>query len=301
MLDLSDIHLIKTVAEQGSINKAADTLHMSQPTLSKRISRLEKQLKIELFHRNSTGMVPTAAACYLIKQSQPVQEKMASMTRHIERLASLEGGALNIGIGPIIEQLYFPEVLLSFIQQTNNIQISLQTESPDKLLDLLANGQIDIAIGPFEPEIIQQDIFSYPVQAAPVIFVARSGHPLSVDKEPCTIERLASFPVIAPTIPRNMQLQLQERQVPDFIQVTSDNYRISKAIVENSDYITAGPDLLFKEELAANQFVKIETPLALHWASYFITLSESVRTPAVSKFFEVFQKHLHSDTVKEQE
>lgn len=67
MLDVSDIKLLQKVTELGSINKAADELYMSQPTLSKRISRLEQTLNVKLFFRHSSGMQPTDVTNYLIK------------------------------------------------------------------------------------------------------------------------------------------------------------------------------------------------------------------------------------------
>lgn len=53
MLDSSDITIVATIAELGSISKAADKLNMSQPTLSKGLTRLEQVLAIDLFHRHS--------------------------------------------------------------------------------------------------------------------------------------------------------------------------------------------------------------------------------------------------------
>ena len=79
MIDISDIHLVQVVSEVGSMTKAAEQLHISQPTLSKRISRLEQKLKMALFYRDTGGMVPTEAAKLLTQKSHKLTSQLAQL------------------------------------------------------------------------------------------------------------------------------------------------------------------------------------------------------------------------------
>lgn len=215
MLDVSDIHILNTITETGSINKAAEKLFMSQPTLSKRVTRLEQVLKVELFHRHSTGMKPTEITNYLINNGKQIQSKLDAMCRHVELLSNLEGGTLNIGVSPIIEQLFFPKVLMDFVEDSKNVEITFQVELPDKLQQGVIDGEIDIAIGPFAPSELAHELVVTEVKDDFLIFVVRAGHPVSLLDGTVHTSKLNDYPSIGPAM--------------------------NKPIVMMSDHFTAGP------------------------------------------------------------
>ena len=112
MLDVSDLHLVESICQTGSITQAADSLHISQPTLSKRLARLEQQLGASLFHRSARGLTPTPIANYLIEQSAAIKARVSSVERQVRRLVDRDAGELRIGVGPIIEQVLIPQTLI---------------------------------------------------------------------------------------------------------------------------------------------------------------------------------------------
>ncbi|AXN33953.1 LysR family transcriptional regulator [Vibrio coralliilyticus] len=290
MLDVSDIKLLQKVTELGSINKAADELYMSQPTLSKRISRLEQTLNVKLFFRHSSGMQPTDVTNYLIKNGQLVQAKLDSMCRHVERLASLEGGKLNIGVGPIIEQLYFPKVLLDFVEQTSQVKTLLKTANASELLTMTMDGHLDVAVGPFNIDDLPNELISAPVQGAPIVFVARPEHPLFSDKK-LNWDKLKQYPVIAPDAGNTLKSYHSSQFNNDFVQITCDNYTTSKSLVKTSDFITAGPRLLFSREIQEQQLAEIPLESNIYWQSSWIARREAVYTPTVNKFIKILESN----------
>ena len=104
-MDTTDIHLVRTVSAVGSITRAAQALHMSQPTLSRKLARLESRLNAQLFHRSPTGLVPTAIAEYVIRTAQPIESQLRRIERHVEQLTQLDAGTVRLGVGPIIEEI----------------------------------------------------------------------------------------------------------------------------------------------------------------------------------------------------
>lgn len=290
MMDVSDIKLIKKVAELGSINKAADELFMSQPTLSKRISRLEQNLNVKLFYRHSSGMQPTEVADYLIQNGQLVQAKLDSMVRHVERLASLEGGTLNVGVGPIIEQLYYPDVLLAFVKATNNIQMQLKTANSNALLKMIIDGHIDIAVGPFNKEALPDDLVCAPLQGAPVIFAAKPSHPL-IGQSNLNWNDIMAYPKICPRAEQSTTIPGKHKSLIGSLRIACDNYTTAISLVQNSDFITAGPRLLFQQQINDGTLAEIPFDADIHWQSSWIAKREAVYTPAVEKFIELLQTH----------
>ena len=95
MLDITDLRMVETITQTGSLTRAAEDLHVSQPTLSKRLSRLESQLGAKLFHRAPHGLAPTQIAHYLVEQSQPLKANITSIERQVERIVNHDQGAKN--------------------------------------------------------------------------------------------------------------------------------------------------------------------------------------------------------------
>ena len=157
MIDVSDIHMIQVITELGSINKAAEALNLSQSTLSKKVSRLEHNIKLELFNRDHIGMVPTEAAKYLLAEATELRAQLSAIERQLALRANHVGGTVNIGVGPIIEQFILPKVLLDFAEQDYKFKISAIAVSADSLLEQLNTGAIDIAVGPFIQDEVPQD------------------------------------------------------------------------------------------------------------------------------------------------
>lgn len=291
MLDISDINLIKTVAELGSINKAAEVLNTSQSTLSKKLGRLEQVLNISLFFRHNVGMMPTDAALYIIAQGQQITPQLKAVQRHIELMANLEAGELNIGIGPIIEQLYFPKVLLDFTEETENIQISLKTDNPKNLITMLSSGEMDIVLGPFSTEELDEPLIASPIQSSKIITVARAGHPVLTDPAPVSTERLAEFPVITPRETKNVIKEFQNLKPPHSPLILCDNFATTKQVAMSSDYITGGPEIIFRKELEANLLVEVPTTINSLWESYSVVRPESTKVPLVNKFLEILNRY----------
>ena len=287
MLESYDIHIIRTITDNGSLSKAADVLCMSQSTLSKRLSRLESTLGVSLFYRHNGGMNPTPAAQYMIEQGDNIRDRLSSIDRHVKMLGSLTSGDLNVGIGPIIEQVLFPELLIRFSEVTHNIRVKLITGSTERLTKLLLSGEIDVAIGPFVPDHINENLSFSPVTQDQIVFVARSEHPIFQQEKPFVLQQLKNYSSIGPEIPPNVQVNVPEEMLANIPTITCGNYNTAKSLTMRSDYITGGPQVLFQQEIDSGALKTIPgmpTPL---WESYLLFKPESEHIPSVAKFIEV--------------
>lgn len=291
MLDVSDIYILKTIAEFGSTNKAAEKLHMSQPTLSKRVSRLEQVLNVELFHRSNAGMKPTRITEYLIENGQNLQSQLDSLCRHVELLANLEGGSLKIGVSPVIEQLLFPKVLLDFIEETQNVEISFRVDSPEALVKATLSGEVDVAIGPYASDELPLDLAISEVDTASVIFVVRPGHPLLPQDNPVTVQELTSLNGIGPALNQAMIKAMEAKGLSATLKITCDSYHIAKNVVMNSDYYTGGPAQLFEKELNSGELIAVNIDTDIRWQACCITRPESVHIPTVKKFLDILSQY----------
>jgi LysR family transcriptional regulator, regulator of abg operon len=286
VLDVSDIHQIEVIAELGSISKAAEVLNVSQPTLSKRISRLEQVLNITLFHRTSNGMLPTEAASHIIRSGQPLKHQIHTIERDIELMCQLDTGELHLGVGPIMEQLLFPEVLLQFTRQAPKVKISIRTEDAEDLLTLLQEAKVDVVVGPFIESQVPETMVMTRVIDYEVICVVRPDHPL-VGQTSVGQDDLTNYPLIAPRATATLIDQLPATSARLEPQITCENYTVSKTMVMHSDYVTGGPESIFRQELDEGKLVALPVDTGIRWSAACVTRPESLHSPLVKALLEV--------------
>lgn len=293
VIDISDIHMIKIISEVGSINKAAELLNVSQPTLSKKVGRLEQKIKMELFSRDNVGMIPTQAAKLMIKEGAGLRNQMANIERQLELMANLIGGTVHIGVGPIIEQIMLPKVLLDFAEQNYHFNLSVVTLSQQALLNQLRKGDIDLAIGPFTDDDVPDEYLA-PLKASDKIVVAvRKGHELS-KLNSVTLDDFGQHKVVSPNIPKSLGTQVSAliKNAPIQPSIVCENYHLAKTIIANSDYVTAGPESLFRSEFASGELVKLDFPVEVLWHSKCLVRPETLMTPVVQEIVNIFSQYM---------
>lgn len=281
--------MVETICGAGSLTRAADALHVSQPTLSKRLARLEQQLKAKLFHRGPTGLKPTLIANYLIESSTQIKANIASVERHVERILEHDKGDLRVGVGPIIEQVLLPPVLIDFAQQTGSVRLSVITDRADVLLNQLNAGKLDVIAGPYDPDDPShedEDIEAIELIREGTINVARSSHPIFESNE--TVDFL-TYPYASP--PRQGAMAREPRFFQERPRVTADNYTLLKTLVLETDYICGGPREIFRTELESGAMREIENTPSVFWQSACLMKTESLDTPLVKLFVEIVVKH----------
>ncbi len=300
-MDTSDLMLIEKICELGSLTQAADALYMSQPTLSKKLKRLESQLAATLFHRSSTGLIPTDVARYIIASSQPLKDQLKRIERHVAQITQLDRGDVQLGVGPIIEQVLLPTVLSRFVAETGTVELSVVTEDADTLLKLLRSASVDVIAGPFHaPDYDEKDLVVFPLVSDSFIAVARSDHPLFTSDDASIDFR--SFPWAAPrpqgAVANQPSLDTTPRQ-----RIVSDNYALMIKLTLSSDCICFGPRHIFRTEIDAGSLQEISGIPSLQWESACLVRPESLETPLVKLTVELLisasedYRHKHDSLV----
>ena len=98
-MDVSDLLDIKAICDAGSYRKAAETLGVTQPTLSNRIAHLEDKLGAQLFDREHGRSRPTELAVLIADRAEIIGRDAALLSKDIVRLASGQSGVVRIGMG----------------------------------------------------------------------------------------------------------------------------------------------------------------------------------------------------------
>jgi DNA-binding transcriptional LysR family regulator len=110
-LKLRDLHIFMTVAQQGSMGRAAKQLAVSQPVVSKVISDLERMLNVRLVDRTIKGVVPTVYGSALLRRGTIVFDELAHSVKEIEFLANPAVGEVRIASAESLNSTFLPAVI----------------------------------------------------------------------------------------------------------------------------------------------------------------------------------------------
>lgn len=144
--NLNNYKVFYTVAKKGSISKAAETLYISQPAISKTISNLERGLGTALFERTSKGVSLTAEGEVLYNHIQAAFESISKGEDEIKRINSLGIGQLRIGVSTSLCKFILLDYLQEFIVANPHIKLFIDCHSTINTLKLLQEDKIDIGL-----------------------------------------------------------------------------------------------------------------------------------------------------------
>lgn len=161
-------HIFYTVAKCRNISGAARELYISQPAISKAISKLEQSLGTTLFYRSSRGVSLTEPGEILFVQVENAFQAITQGEEQLQRFQKLGMGHLSIGVSATLCKYVMLPILQPFIRQNPHIQLSIACQSSLETMQALEQGTLDIGlIGAeddmsafvFEPLTDIQDIF----------------------------------------------------------------------------------------------------------------------------------------------
>ncbi len=144
--NLSLYHIFNIVAETGNISHAAKELYISQPAISKAVTRLEQNLETKLFTRSSRGVSLTDAGKLLYEQTNAAFKHLKQAEDAIKKNKKLGTGNLKIGVSTTLCKYVLMPYLEKFVSLFPHIKISISCQSTYQTLSLLQNRKADIGL-----------------------------------------------------------------------------------------------------------------------------------------------------------
>ncbi|WP_229893215.1 LysR family transcriptional regulator [Rahnella laticis] len=145
MMDLKRMRYFCTIAEQGSISKAAKVLNIAQPPLGKRLHELEEEIGSPLFIRTTKQMVLTEAGRFLYRKSSEILSQVNSVTRQAVDIASQKKRTVRIGVSYLYLR-YFNTVFLELYRKNPDWDPNLLVSESTYLEELVMNKALDMAM-----------------------------------------------------------------------------------------------------------------------------------------------------------
>ncbi len=145
-MELRQLLYTLKIAEEKSFSRAADKLHIAQPSLSQQLSKLEQELGVKLFQRNTSTVELTYAGASFIQHAQKIMDAVAQLRQEMDDISQLRAGRVVVGSMPITGSHLLPYVLPAFKEAYPDIEITLLEDTSLNLEKLTAGGGTDLSL-----------------------------------------------------------------------------------------------------------------------------------------------------------
>lgn len=143
---------VLTIARFGSFTRAAHELELSQPALSRQIMSLEKLLGVKLFDRIGRAVRLTASGEELVARAGPLLEELSRVTGNLAASNGVNAGRIRLGASESIAVNALPSILRPYLTANRRVHLRLVCRTSDQLPDMVAKGDLDIAVCATESE-----------------------------------------------------------------------------------------------------------------------------------------------------
>ena len=145
-MELRVLRYFLAVAKEQSFTKAAEQLHITQPTLSRQLAALEEELGAALFNRGGLCITLTAAGLLLKRRALEIMDLEDKIIDEIKGNEDVIEGVITIGCGEFAAVEILAQISRSFKEKYPLVQIALHTGTADTILEMMNKGLVDIGL-----------------------------------------------------------------------------------------------------------------------------------------------------------
>lgn len=194
-MDLRHLRTFVTVAEQGTVSKAALHLRVAQPALSRQISDLEQELGLKLFDRVGRRLSLTGEGEQLLGSCRSLLGNVSSLSEQAQLLRRGDAGVLRVAASPVQIESILSTFLPQYAERYPNVQVKLIETSGADTLAMLERGEIHLCISLLQAVRSDGHFGTYPV---PPLELLAACHPSFRFERgsPIDIGRVVSYPLL---------------------------------------------------------------------------------------------------------
>ena len=255
-----------SLAEHGSFRRAATTLRISQPALSKSVQALESALGVKLFERRRDGVIPTEFGRLVLEHTRGLVQAESELLRRIQLVAGLEAGELNIAFGPLPGAMSVYPAAGALLARHPNLRLSLQSLSWREVIHAVIEKKVDLGIAEISSARQDDSLRTELVGEHRAYFLCRAGHPILRNSRN-TLAELVGYPWTTTRLPLRMAETLPlatgragviDKLTGDFVPAV-DVWSASHMgeLVEQSEVLALAPLSLVERQLVSGRVVVV--------------------------------------------
>src|SRR5256885_15103420 len=147
-MNVDELRWFVAVAERGRVTRAAEELHISQPALSRALSRMQRELGMNVFDRSGRNLRLNRYGELYLEHARRALAELGSGQRAIEDMAGGERGLISLGFAPTLSTWLVPALVSAFRAEHPGPRFQLHQDAVGQLVDALRDGGVDLLITP---------------------------------------------------------------------------------------------------------------------------------------------------------
>jgi DNA-binding transcriptional LysR family regulator len=292
-MDLSELEVLVSLAQEGSFSRAAESLHRSQPAVSQAIRRLEDEVQAQLMDRTSRKVVLTGAGSVLLGYARRMLQLREDARRALDELRHHKRGVLRLAANETVCNYVLPALLKAYRQALPSVKIEVLQHPSNGVPLLLEEQDVDFGFLSFTP--VQHNLVSRLLFRDELGLVVYPAHPLARQKS-VTLSQLAGEKFIghlASTPSRKRLLDLFVREgTPLGIVMELSSLETIKDFVKAGDGIAILPRMCCERELAAGELVSPQVRgMAIGRDIRVVFPRARTHSPAATAFLALLGRH----------
>jgi DNA-binding transcriptional LysR family regulator len=212
-MEIRHLQYVVGVADHGSFSRAAEALHVTQPSLSQGMRALERELGVQLFHRTARGVVLSPAGAAFLEPARQVLRDLQTLRAAVATVKGLRGGQLDLVCLPTLAVDPMVELMGAYRRAHPDVVLHLvEPESVDELLQLVRNGRCELGI----TDVLAAgapDLLVHELELQRMVAIRPPGTPGAAGR-PVPLAALAGAPLVA-TPPGTSSRELINRAFQD--------------------------------------------------------------------------------------
>lgn len=189
-MTIQQLEYLLAVDKHRHFGHAADSCHVTQPTLSAQLSKLEKELGLVLFDRSKMPVIPTEIGVQVIAQAKKVVSESRGVYELVSQMKGDVSGTISIGIIPTLAPYLLHLFVRSFLEKYPNVKLKVHEMVTEEVVTKLKNDELDLGIvvtplgeqGIVEKPIFYEKFFAYLSSTHPAL-QKKEFHPEQIAKE----------------------------------------------------------------------------------------------------------------------
>ncbi|HEY7641338.1 MAG TPA: LysR family transcriptional regulator [Steroidobacteraceae bacterium] len=294
-LEPRQLRAFLAIVNTGSLGRAAQSLHLTQPALSRVVKQMEGQLRVQLFERRTTGMELTTFGKALLPYATHLTEEADLAIEEINVRLGLGRGTVRVGTVASAATVVLPALLDRFHRQWPNLQVLITEAVEDKLAAALVNNDVDVVLSgaiPETEEIVQVCEHRFNDRS---VVIASATNPLH-ERRKVPLAELLEMPWAMPSSdaePRKRFDALVQRLggKPPRVALETRSPSTIKAVVAQTRFLGWLPEPLFAAEQAAGLIRPVRCEELVMLRRFFVyRRRRNFMAPPIQQFLQALQK-----------
>lgn len=287
-MELRVLKYFIAVAREESMTRAADILHVTQPTLSKQIKDLEDEIGKKLFNRTNYAIKLTAEGEILYKRALDIVNLADDTVEELKAMTEATGGNVNIGAAETDSIKYLARIIKQLQQECAGIIVSIYSGDSESVEYKLDKGQLDFALVVLDFDLNKYNFIELPYKDTYGL-ICRSDNPLC-KKNKITFDDMINEPIIVSrqSLAHDLRKWAGERVDELTIAATGDiPFNLSLLVKEGIGSLLCFDKIINTTETSNLRYIPLDPPMLS--PLYIIWKKNAELTPPARKLMERFR------------